>query len=242
MAQVGVFNPAFPVEAFGFKNLNNVFYNMTAPKLYEESLRRNEGVLAAGGAFVAETGAHTGRSAKDKYVVRDETTENTVWWDNNGALTPANFDALYQDFLKHAEGRDLFVQDLYAGADPTHRVKTRVVTEYAWHSLFIRNLLIRPETKEVLGNIADLTIVDLPSFRADPKRHGGRSETIIAVNFAKKIVLIGGTSYAGEVKKSVFTYLNYILPTDGVMPMHCSANVGDAQDTAIFFGLSEPES
>jgi phosphoenolpyruvate carboxykinase (ATP) len=238
MAQLGFFNPAFPVETFGFKNLGNVYYNLTAPKLYEESLRRGESVLADGGALVAETGAHTGRSAKDKFIVRDETTESTVWWDNNGAISPANFDALYEDFLKHAETRDLFVQDLYGGADLEHRVKTRVVTEYAWHSLFIRNLLIRPSKDEVLGNVAELTIIDLPSFRADPKRHGGRSETIIAVNFAKKIVLIGGTSYAGEMKKSVFSYLNYVLPTVGVMPMHCSANVGDSEDSAVFFGLS----
>jgi phosphoenolpyruvate carboxykinase (ATP) len=238
MAQTGIFNPEFPVETFGFKNLNNVFYNLAAPALYEESLRRGEGVLAAGGALVAETGAHTGRSAKDKFVVRDEATEKNVWWDNNGAITPAHFDALLEDFLKHAEGKDLFAQDLYGGADPAHRVKTRVVTEYAWHSLFIRNLLIRPSADEVVANVADLTIVDLPSFRADPKRHGCRSETIIAVNFARKIVLIGGTSYAGEMKKSVFSYLNYILPPEGVMPMHCSANVGDGHDSAIFFGLS----
>ncbi|MCI4680456.1 phosphoenolpyruvate carboxykinase [Rhodoblastus acidophilus] len=238
MAQTGIFNPEFPVESFGFKNLGEVYYNLTAPALYEHSLRRNESVLAAGGALVAETGAHTGRSAKDKFVVRDETTENNVWWENNGAITPAHFDALLADFIAHAEGKDLFVQDLYGGADPAHRIKTRVVTEYAWHSLFIRNLLIRPAAEETLANIAELTIVDLPSFRADPKRHGCRSETIIAVDFARKIVLIGGTSYAGEMKKSVFTYLNYVLPTEGVMPMHCSANVGDGHDTAIFFGLS----
>ncbi len=174
MAQSGVFNSANPVETFGFKNLKNVYYNLTAPKLYEESLRRNESVLAAGGALVAETGAHTGRSAKDKFVVRDETTENTVWWDNNGAITPANFDALYADFIAHAEGKDLFVQDLFAGAEPAARVKTRVVTEYAWHSLFIQNLLIQPSQEEILGLLADLTIIDLPSFRADTKRHGGR--------------------------------------------------------------------
>jgi phosphoenolpyruvate carboxykinase (ATP) len=238
MAQSGVFNSANPVESFGFKNLKNVYYNLTAPKLYEESLRRNESVLAAGGALVAETGLHTGRSAKDKFVVRDETTEKTVWWDNNGAITPANFDALYADFIAHAEGKDLFVQDLFAGAEPAARVKARVVTEYAWHSLFIQNLLIEPSQEDILSHLADLTIIDLPSFRADTKRHGGRSETIIAVNFARKIVLIGGTSYAGEIKKSVFTYLNYILPPQGTMPMHCSANVGDNNDSAVFFGLS----
>jgi phosphoenolpyruvate carboxykinase (ATP) len=238
MSKVGVFNPEFQVESFGFRNLGNVYYNLTAPALYELSLRRNEAALADGGALVAITGAHTGRSAKDKFVVRDETTEDTVWWDNNGAIGPEHFDALLADFLAHAEGKDLFVQDLYGGADPAHRVKTRVVTEYAWHSLFIRNLLIRPSAEDVLSGEAELTIVDLPSFRADPTRHGCRTETIIAVNFARKIVLIGGTSYAGEIKKSVFTYLNYVLPVEGVMPMHCSANVGDGHDSAIFFGLS----
>ncbi len=238
MTILGVFNPEFPVESFGFRNLGNVYYNLTAPALYEESLRRNEAALAAGGALVAKTGVHTGRSAKDKFIVRDETTESNVWWDNNGAIGPEHFDALLADFLAHAEGKDLFVQDLYGGADPAHRVKARVVTEYAWHSLFIRNLLIRPSAEEVLANEADLTIVDLPSFRANPMRHGCRTETIIAVNFARKIVLIGGTSYAGEIKKSVFTFLNYILPAEGVMPMHCSANVGDGHDSAIFFGLS----
>jgi len=238
MKQTGVFNPAFGVDTFGLAGLKHVSYNLQAPRLYEESLRRNEAVLAAGGAIVAETGVHTGRSPRDKFVVRDAATENTVWWDNNGAMTSAQFDALYADFREAAKGKDLFVQDLYGGADPANRVNTRVITEYAWHSLFIRNLLIRPSDAELANFVADLTIMDLPSFRADPKRHGGRSETLIAVNFAKKIILIAGTSYAGEMKKSVFTYLNYILPARGVMPMHCSANVGPGGDAAVFFGLS----
>src|SRR5262249_7245367 len=148
------------------------------------------------------------------------------------------FETLLADFIAHAREKELFLQDLYGGADPAHRLRTRVYTEYAWHSLFIRNLLIRPETAELASFVPELTIVDLPSFRADKERHGARSETIIACDFSRQIVLIGGSSYAGEMKKSVFTYLNYVLPAKGVMPMHCSANVGAAGDVAIFFGLS----
>jgi phosphoenolpyruvate carboxykinase (ATP) len=235
---IGVYNAAHGADTFGFRKLTRVFWNLQAPALYEQSLARREAKVAAGGALMAETGVHTGRSPKDKFTVRDGVTADTVWWDNNGAIEPGHFDALLADFLAHAEGKELFAQDLYGGADPAHRVKARVFTEYAWHSLFIRNLLIRPDVAELAAFAPDMTIVDLPSFRADPKRHGCRSETIIAVNFTKKIVLIGGTSYAGEMKKSVFTWLNFMLPAKGVMPMHCSANVGDKGDVAVFFGLS----
>ncbi|MDE2363724.1 MAG: phosphoenolpyruvate carboxykinase [Hyphomicrobiales bacterium] len=238
MKQTGDFNPAYGADKFGFKDLAGVAYNFEAPFLYEESMRRKEATLAAGGAIVAETGVHTGRSPKDKFVVDDALTHDTVWWDNNGRMTKENFDALLADFIAHAKGKDLFAQDLYGGADHHYRVKTRVFTEYAWHSLFIRTLLIRPERDELAGFVPDLTIVDLPSFRADPKRHGCRSETVIAIDFTRKIVLIGGSSYAGEMKKSVFTYLNYVLPAQHVMPMHCSANVGGHNDAAVFFGLS----
>ncbi len=238
MDNIGLFNAGHGADAFGFRNLIRVNWNLTAPRLAEESLQRGETKLAAGGALVADTGAHTGRSPKDKFTVRDAVTEDTVWWDNNGAIEPGHFDTLLADFLKHAEGKELFAQDLHGGADPAHRVKARVFTEYAWHSLFIRNLLIRPASGELATFVPDMTIVDLPSFKADPRRHGCRSETIIAVNFSRKIVLIGGTSYAGEMKKSVFTYLNFTLPAAGVMPMHCSANVGGKGDVAVFFGLS----
>ena len=156
--------------------------------------------------------------------MRDANTEANVWWDNNNAMTVEHFDALLADFLAHPKGKTLFAQDLYGGADPQLRIRARVFTEYAWHSLFIRNLLIRPPAEELTNFVPELTIVDLPSFRADPKRHGARSETIIACDFTRKIVLIGGTSYAGEMKKSVFTVLNYLLPAKQVMPMHCSAN------------------
>ncbi len=238
MDTIGQFNASHGAEAFGFKGLSRVYYNLEAPRLYEEALTRGEAVLARGGALVAETGAHTGRSPKDKFVVRDEQTEANVWWDNNGAISRQQFDALLADFLKHAEGKELFAQDLHGGADQQFRVRTRVFTEYAWHSLFIRNLLIRPDARELAGFVPELTIVDLPSFKADPARHGCRSETVIACDFDRKIVLIGGTSYAGEMKKSVFTYLNYILPVKNVMPMHCSANSGSRNDVAVFFGLS----
>lgn len=238
MKTIGVYNTKHGSEAFGFSNLAQVSWNLEAPALYEESLRRNETSLVSGGAILADTGIHTGRSPKDKFVVRDETTEETVWWDNNGAITPAQFDTLLQDFIAHAEGKELFAQDLYGGADPSYRVKARVFTELAWHSLFIRNLLIRPDRGELGSYVPDMTIVDLPSFKADPARHGCRSETVIACDFTRRIVLIGGTSYAGEMKKSVFTYLNFLLPQVSVMPMHCSANVGNTNDVAVFFGLS----
>ena len=238
MQSIGEFNPAFGADKFGFEAVSSVFYNLEAPQLYEEAIRRGEAQLARGGALVAETGSHTGRSPRDKFTVRDASTETSIWWENNGALSPEHFASLLADFRSGVKGKDLFVQDLYGGASPAHRVKVRVITEFAWHSLFIRNLLIRPERGELKDFVPDLTIVDLPSFRADQSRHGARSETIIGVNFGAKIILIGGTSYAGEMKKSVFTYLNYILPAKGVMPMHCSANAGGKGDVAVFFGLS----
>jgi phosphoenolpyruvate carboxykinase (ATP) len=236
--ETGIRNGAFGAEKFGFSGLRAVHWNLTEPALYEHALRAQEAVIAYGGALVAETGVHTGRSPKDKFIVRDALTDKTVWWDNNGAITPAQFQTIYDDFIAHAKGKALFAQDLYGGADQRYRIKTRVYTELAWHSLFIRTLLIRPERGDLKSFAPDLTIVDLPSFKADPKRHGVRSETVIAIDFSKKIVLIGGSSYAGEMKKSVFTTLNYFLPNDSVMPMHCSANVGPAGDTALFFGLS----
>lgn len=212
--------------------------NWIEPRLYQQAVRNEDAQIAQGGALVVKTGQHTGRSAKDKFTVRDETTENTVWWDNNASITPDQFDALWEDFRAHLKGKDLYMQELFGGADLDHRAPVRVVTEYAWHSLFIRHLLRIPTAAEYEAFAHEFTIINAPSFRADPAKHGTVSETVIAVNFAKKIVLIGGTSYAGETKKSVFTILNYILPTKGVMPMHCSVNDGGDNDAAIFFGLS----
>ena len=206
--------------------------------LYETSVASGESRVAKGGPLVVETGQHTGRSAKDKFTVRDDTTENTVWWDNNAAMTPEHFDVLFEDFKAHLADKDVFVQELFGGADLSHRLPVTVLTEYAWHSLFIRHLLRIPEAGEYETFDSQFTIINCPSFRADPARHGTRSETVIAVNFAKRMVLIGGTSYAGETKKSVFTALNYYLPAKSVMPMHCSVNTSPADDAAIFFGLS----
>jgi phosphoenolpyruvate carboxykinase (ATP) len=211
--------------------------NLETPSLYEEALRRSEARLSRNGALVVDTGQHTGRSPKDKVIVRDAETENTIWWSNNGAITREAFERLKSDVNAYMADRHHYVQQLFAGAHPGHRVTVSVHTELAWHSLFIRNLLIRPLAEEVSDDI-DLTIIAAPGFRADPARYGVRSETVIACDFTNRIVLIVGTSYAGEMKKAVFTFLNYVLPAKGVMPMHCSANVGPNGDTAIFFGLS----
>ena len=238
MSETGKRNPVCGIERIGLTTTGKVHYNFGAAALCEEAIRRGEARLSAHGALVAETGQHTGRSAKDKFIVRDENTEDHVWWDNNKAMTPARFDSLLEDFRAHAAEKDLFVQDLVGGADADLSLPTRIVTELAWHSQFIRNLLIRPEPAALGGFVPKMTIIDLPSFRADAARHGARSETIIAVDLTRMIVLIGGTSYAGEIKKSVFTALNYLLPQKGVMPMHCSANEGPDGDTAVFFGLS----
>jgi phosphoenolpyruvate carboxykinase (ATP) len=236
---IGVFNGAQGAEPFGFRGLKRVFWNLEAPRLYEEAIRRGEAEIGKGGTLLADTGVHTGRSPKDKFIVKDAATSDAVWWGpENAGIEPESFELLLKDFLKHAQGKDLFAQDLYGGADPAWRVRARVYTELAWHSLFIRNLLIRPTLDEVRSFAPEMTIIDLPSFKADPKRHGTQSETVIACDFTRKIVLIGGTSYAGEMKKSVFTYLNHVLPPLGVMPMHCSANAGSRGDVAIFFGLS----
>jgi phosphoenolpyruvate carboxykinase (ATP) len=223
----------FPLNAAG-----KIHHNNTAIELIEFAARRSEGRFASTGAFVAETGEHTGRSVKDKFTVRDATTESQLWWQNNQSITPGNFANLLEDFLTYAKSRELFVQDLYVGADPQHRVNCRVFCEFGWHAAFIRHLLRRPEAAELEGFTPEFTVVYLPEFRADPKRHGVRSETVIACDFTNYLVLIGGTCYAGEAKKSVFTFMNWVLPQQGVLPMHCSANVGPAGDSALFFGLS----
>ncbi len=212
--------------------------NTSRAGLVEYAVRREEGELTRNGALAVRTGAHTGRSASDKFVVRDEISEKSIWWDNAKPLSRQHFDDLLDDFLAHAAGRDLFVQDLFAGAHENHNLPVRVYCELAWHALFIQHLLIEPSDADRDSFVPGLTIIDLPGFRADPVRHGVSSQTVIAVDFTRRIVLIGGTSYAGEIKKSVFTYLNYVLPEDGILPMHCSANVGERGDVAIFFGLS----
>ena len=211
--------------------------NLTAANLYEIAVKRGEGEVAAAGPLVVKTGEHTGRSAQDKFIVNNEETAGTIWWDANKSMTTSQFDALHADMLAYASDKELFAQDLRGGADLDHHVKVRVFTEFAWHGLFIQHLLIRPEMSE--RNVTpDFTLVDLPGFEADPEKHGCQSKTVIAVDFTQRMVLIGGTSYAGEMKKSVFTILNYLLPPKNIMPMHCSVNVGEKNNAAIFFGLS----
>jgi phosphoenolpyruvate carboxykinase (ATP) len=236
----GRVNPSATLEHQGITGLGNVYYNFIEPALVEEAVKRGEGRLGKGGAFLCSTGQFTGRSPKDKFVVRTPAVEDSIWWENNAPMAPDAFDRLYEDMLAHMKGRDYFVQDLFAGADPEHRLDVRVVTELAWHGLFIRHMLRRPERAELDSFAPEFTIINVPSFKADPARHGCRTETVIALNFDKKVILIANTEYAGENKKSVFTLLNYILPAKGVMAMHCSANhaIGDTDDVAVFFGLS----
>jgi phosphoenolpyruvate carboxykinase (ATP) len=236
----GRVNPNFRLDDQGISGLGNVYYNYLEPALIQEALKRNEGTLGQGGAFLVTTGKFTGRSPKDKHVVKTPSVEDSIWWENNAAMSPEGFDALHDDMLEHMKGRDYFVQDLIGGSDPTVSINVRMVTELAWHNLFIRHLLRRPEHTTLDSFIADFTVINCPSFQANPEKHNCRSETVIALNFDKKLILIGGTEYAGENKKSVFTLLNYLLPEKGIMPMHCSANhaVGNPVDTAVFFGLS----
>ena len=236
----GRVNPARTLEATGLKGPARIHYNDLEPQLVEKSLRRGESTLGRGGALLVTTGKHTGRSPADRFVVRTPSVEDSIWWENNHPMEPAAFERLHEDMLAHLKGGEVFVQDLYAGADPAHRLDVRVVAELAWHALFIRHLLRRPEREELDSFEPEYTIVNCPSFAADPERHGCRSGTVIALNFDRKLILIGGTAYAGENKKSVFSLLNYLLPEKGVMPMHCSANHAPDRpaDTAVFFGLS----
>ena len=231
--------PRFDLHLQGIDTPAALHWNLGTPQLVEQAVARGEGALSKDGPLVVETGKHTGRSAKDKFIVRDAETETTIWWDNNKSITSDQFAALKADFLAAlATKPTLFVQDLYGGSQPEHRVRVRVINELAWHNLFIRTMLVRPPVADLAGFEPEYTIIDLPSFKADPARHGTRSETVIAINLTERMILIGGTAYAGEMKKSVFGLLNYLLPAEGIMPMHCSANIGPAGDTAVFFGLS----
>ncbi len=236
----GRVNPRHRLEDQGLTGLGAVAYNLIEPALIQAALTRGEGTLGRGGAFLVATGKFTGRSPKDKFVVRTPAVEHKIWWENNAPMAPDAFARLHADMLAHLKGRDVFVQDLHAGADPEHRLNVRVVTELAWHGLFIRHLLRRPAREDLDSFVSDWTIINCPSFKADPGRHGCRSETAIVLDFDAKLILIANTAYAGENKKSVFTLLNYLLPEKGVMPMHCSANhaIGDPSDSAVFFGLS----
>ncbi len=230
---------SYGLEHHGIRNARTVSWNLGPEALYELSLQRGDGVLAAGGPLVVRTGQHTGRSANDKFIVREASSEQDIWWgDVNKPMSEEHFNGIYNKIRAYFQGRDLFVQDLWGGAEPAYRLPVRIVSESPWHSLFIRNLLILPDLASLPGFTPDFTIVHAPNLLVNPEEDGTTSETVIAVNIAQKTVLIAGTSYAGEIKKSVFTILNYLLPARNVMPMHCSANIGADGDTAIFFGLS----
>ena len=231
-------NTTVELDAYGIKSPARVFWNLNTPELYEEILRRNEGVLSNHGVVLVDTGEFTGRAAKDKAIVREPDSENKVFWgDVNKDFPQAKFNALKERMMAHAKGRDLFVQDTFVGADPQYRLPIRVISGLAWHSLFARTMFISNHG-ETQPHKPEFTIINFPDFQADPQRDGTRSPTFILMDFSQRLVLIGGTAYAGETKKSAFTIMNYLLPQRDVMSMHCSANVGAEGDVAIFFGLS----
>lgn len=223
----------------GIKNLNAVYWNLSTPRLYEEAICRREGHLAHLGPLVVRTGQYTGRSPNDKFIVRETSSADKVWWGKvNKPMEAAKFDVLHERLLAYLEGRDLFVQDCFVGADPQYHLPIRVVTETAWHSLFARDMFIQAKPDEMATHTPQYTVIDAPSFHGDPDGDGTRSEVFIVIHFGLGLVLIGGTQYAGEIKKSIFTVMNYLLPQQNVLSMHCSANTGPNGDTAIFFGLS----
>ena len=241
MAEHSGWNPSYyDLTNHGIKNVSRVFWNLTSGELYEHTVRRGEGLIAHLGPLVVNTGQHTGRSPNDKFIVCEPSSEKDVWWGKvNRPFEEKNFDRLLDRALAHLEGREVYVQDCFAGADPEFRLPIRVITEYAWHSLFARNMFVRPDwEKQTAQHVPEFTVINVPTCLADPETDETNSPTFILMNFGKKLILIGGTSYAGEIKKSIFTLLNYLLPLRRVLSMHCSANIGQQGDTAIFFGLS----
>ncbi|HTU01823.1 MAG TPA: phosphoenolpyruvate carboxykinase (ATP) [Candidatus Sulfotelmatobacter sp.] len=239
MQAQGVNPSRYGLDRHGIQNINQAYWNLGTAALVENAIRRREGLLAAGGALAVRTGQYTGRSPQDKFIVRDPSTQDRVWWgDVNRPFEPARFDALYARLLAYLQGSDLYVQDCFVGADPAYRLPARVITEYAWHNLFVRQLFVRPDWTKTGEHEPCFTVIDVPKFHAYPELDGTRSEAFVVVHLAKGIVIIGGTSYAGEMKKSAFSFLNFLLPLQKVLPMHCSANVGSAGDVALFFGLS----
>ena len=228
------------LQGQGLTPTGTVHWNFNAPELIQEAVRRGEGQLADRGPFVAVTAPHTGRSPNDKFVVREPGSENDVDWGKvNQPIAPAQFETLLADVKGYLDGlTELFVEDLYCGADPAYRLAVRYVSPNAWHMAFVRNMFIRPATSELDGFAPNFTVLHAPEFQADPAKHGTRTGTFIVLDLARRMILIGGTRYAGELKKAMFTVMNYYMPRQGVLSMHCSANIGPAGDTALFFGLS----
>ena len=232
----------YDLSNYGIENLRLVYWNLPMETLYEEAVFRGEGVTVIGGPFVVNTGKHTARSAKDKFTVREFTSEEKIWWGQYNQLFSAEkFSGLYERMLDFIQGPDVFVQDVYVGAEDKYRVPVRVVTELAWHSMFARNMFLLPQSLEEYKRfVPEFTILAIPSFKAVPALDNTNSETFICLSYEKKLVIIGNTAYAGEIKKSAFTIMNYLLPLEGVLSMHCSANVSpkDMDNVALFFGLS----
>jgi len=239
--QAAAIRSDYGLDTLGLSNLRKVYWNLPTEALYEEIIFRGEANISHQGPIVVSTGKHTARAANDKFVVRESTSEENVWWGQyNRPFAPEKFNELFSRLQGYMQGRDLFVQDCYGGADADYRLPVRIVTEYAWHSLFARNMFIKPQTAEEYRRHApEFTVIAAPGFKAFPQIDQTPSETFIVLNFAQKLCIIGNTAYGGEIKKSVFTLLNYLLPLhEGVMTMHCSANVGKDGDVALFFGLS----
>lgn len=227
------------LEEHGITNPNLIYWTPPTAVLYEQIVRRGEGLISHLGALCVKTGHFTGRAANDKFIVDDAASHDLVNWGKvNRPFAPDRFDALYRKMTSYMQGRDLFVQDCFAGASPAHRLPVRIITERAWHSLFARNMFLRATPEDLLSHRPAFTVIDLPAFHALPSIDGTNSEAFIIINFTRKLVIIGGTSYAGEIKKSIFTVLNYLLPQKGILSMHCSANSSDSGDVALFFGLS----
>lgn len=241
MNQFGLKAKNASIEDLGIHNVSDAYWNLTPAELVEETILRGEGTLTDTGALAVDTGKFTGRSPKDKFIVCDDKTEKSVWWgDINIKFDPERFERLYERITSYLQGKTVYVRDAYACADPTYRLSIRVVTESPWQSLFVNNLFLRPNKQEILATEkADWNIICVPGFEADPATDGTRQSNFAVINFTRRMILIGGTGYTGEIKKGIFSVLNYVLPHDkNVLSMHCSANVGEAGDTAIFFGLS----
>jgi phosphoenolpyruvate carboxykinase (ATP) len=229
----------YGLEHHGIRKPDRVHWTLATPHLYEHALRRNEGRIAHLGPLVVRTGQHTGRSPRDKFVVQDAEHGNHIAFGKvNQPMSEASFWSLHHRLMAYLQGREIYVQDCFAGADPDYRLSVRVITETAWHSLFARNMFIQANQEELARHVPEFTVIQAPNFHAVPEEDGTNSEVFIVVNFAHKMVIIGGTQYAGEIKKSIFSVMNYLLPFKNVLPMHCSANYGSDGDVAIFFGLS----
>jgi phosphoenolpyruvate carboxykinase (ATP) len=239
-AQADATKSDFGLDNIGFINLRKVYWNLTTEALYEEIIFRGEAQISKLGPIIVNTGKHTARAANDKFIVRESTTEQNVWWGQyNRPYATQKFDELYNRLQGFLQGRDVFIQDCYGGADQNYRLPVRIITEFAWHSLFARNMFIKPKTnEEYRRHVPEFTVISVPSFKAFPQIDGTPTTTFIVINFNQRLCIIGNTGYGGEIKKSVFTLLNYLLPLQGVMTMHCSANVGKNGDAALFFGLS----